>query len=296
MRAATRRPARSPARGALVLAPLLLALLAPGCAQPSGPPNESASSGGGTEATSSAPPSAEAASADACATFWGDPTYATPLSRDVLDRAATAAANGPDDPAFYAMTGDDIDAGFAHADSGTRDAAQPLAAWMREQPRRGQDADMDAFVSSWRDLAAACAPHSAAATWASGAGETGTKPSALVCADIVDTPSTLTVFANANVLTSNLFKLVGRAPRTVPADRMAEVRAADQLLTEEIGAAEPGAVRDSLEDVRAPLRDALKGDLHSDGLQGPLDRLADACTDADYFVPPSGEGDDEGLA
>lgn len=295
MKAPSHRPAHSPARGALVLASLLLALLAPGCA-PSGPPNESADTGAGTETTSPASPSADTVSADACATFWGDPTYVTPLSRDVLDRAATAAANGPDDPAFYAMTGDDIDADFAHADSGTRDAAQPLAAWMREQPQRGQDADMDAFVSSWRDLAAACAPHSAAATWASGAGETGTKPSALVCADIVDTPSTLTVFANANVLTSNLFKLVGRAPRTVPADRMDDVRAADQLLTEEIDAAEPGAVRDSLADVRGPLRDALNGDLHSGGLQGPLDQLADACTDADYFVPPSGEGDDEGLA
>ncbi|MGO2361562.1 MAG: hypothetical protein ACTH6N_10600 [Brachybacterium tyrofermentans] len=209
------------------------------------------------------PASADPALAEACAEFWGDPDYRSPQSRVVLDRAATAPQAGPSDPFFYAITGDDIDATFEQA---TGEAQDAVAAWTLE------------------------------------AGDDGTKPAALVCADVFDTPGTLTRFANANVLTSNMFKLVGRSPQTVPSDRMEDVQATDDLLAAEIAAVDDAGVRDALTAVRAPFQDALEGDTSSDGLQEPLEGLGAACNAAGYSSPDSGEIDngdpaaeDEGL-
>src|SRR5699024_3232859 len=137
--------------------------------------------------------------AGTCGEFWGDPEYTDPLSRVVLDRAATAQGSGGSDPYFYAMTGDDIDATFEGAPAGAQEAATGLADWFRSEPEQGEDADLAAFESAWDGLAAACADVSAAAVWTVEPGADGTKPATLVCADVFDTPGTLTHFANANV-------------------------------------------------------------------------------------------------
>ena len=108
-----------------------------------------------------------------------------------------------------------------------------------------------------------------------------------------DTPQTLTHFANANVLTSNMFQLVGRAPRTVPADRRDDVEATAQQLDAEIDAVDDDAVRAALAEVRAPFADALDGDLHSDGLQQPLEKLGAACGDAGYDAGTGPAGPDD---
>lgn len=238
----------------------------------------------------------------ACTTFWGDPDYADPLSRVVLDRAATAPEIGPSDPFFYAMTGDDVEAAFDGAPEGAVEAASGLAEWFRTQPEQGEELDAAAFTTAWEGVASACAPVSAAAAWALGPGEDGAKPAALACADVFDTPGTLNHFGNANVLTSNMFALVGRTPQQVPADRLEDVQATADLLAAEITAVDDDAVRAALEQVRTPFQDALDGDLWSDGLQDPLVALDTACGAAGYSTPGIGQdtdggdaGEDEGL-
>lgn len=254
-----------------------------------------------TQSTQAAPE--DPALEGACTAFWGDPEYTAPLSRDVLDRAGTVPQAGPSDPFFYAMTGDDVDAAFEGAGEDARAAATQLSDWFRTQPERGEDADGDAFVSAWEGVAGACADVSPAASWALEQGEPGTKPSALVCADIFDTPGTLTHFGNANVLTSNMFKLVGLSGQQVPQDRMDDVQATADLLAEEIDAADDEAVRAALKEIRAPFQEALDGDTSSPGLRDPLADLGAACTDVGYQAPDmaeheqqeQGEGDDGGL-
>ncbi|WP_231881019.1 hypothetical protein [Brachybacterium sp. sponge] len=272
-------------RAALPGAALVLAL--GGCAT-EGPGEE-------PEAPSAASEEADAdpALTAACTGFWGDPEYARPLSREVLDRAGSAPEVGPSDPGFYAMTGDDVEDLFADAPEGARAAATELADWFRTQPERGAEADRDTFADAFEGVAAACQDVSAAALWAAGGGEAGTKPAALVCADVFDTPGTLTHFANSNVLTSNMFKLVGLSPREVPSDRTDDLRATAELLDAQITVVDDDAVRTALEQVRAPFADALDGDTWSDGLQDPLDQLSTACAAQGYHAPaPAEEGGD----
>src|SRR5699024_2685377 len=239
--------------------------------------------------------SADPALVSACTSFWGDPDYTDPLSRTVLDRAGTAPQAGPSDPFFYEMTGDDIDTDFESAPSGAQEAASSLSDWFRTQPERGADADLEAFAAAWEGVAGACAEVSVAASWTLAPGEAGTKPAALVCADVFDTPGTLTHFANANVLTSNMFKLVGLSPREVPADRQQDVRDTADLLSAEIAAVDDDEVRAALDQVRAPFLDALEGDTWSDGLRDPLTELGTACEAVGYSSPEIGEDGDGGL-
>ena len=247
------------------------------------------------EAPSVAPEeaSADPALAAACTGFWGDPDYAGPLSREVLDRAGSAPEVGPSDPGFYAMTGDDVEDLFADAPEGARAAAAELADWFRTQPERGAESDREAFADAFEGVAAGCQDVSVAALWVAGGGEAGAKPAALVCADVFDTPGTLTHFANSNVLTSNMFKLVGLSPRKVPSGRTDDLRATAELLDAQITAVDDDAVRTALEQVRAPFVDALDGDTWSDGLQDPLDQLSTACAEQGYHAPaPAEEGGD----
>ncbi|MBP2382115.1 hypothetical protein [Brachybacterium sacelli] len=280
----TRR--RAHGAGALLGATLLLA----GCtATGGGDPEESAAAAPeATEKATSAPPELAAA----CQEFWGDPDYTAPLSRVVLDRAATAPEAGPSDPFFYAMTGDDIEAAFEGAPESALAAASDLADWFRSEPELGTDADLEAFATAWDGVAESCAGSSVAASWVLGPGEDGTKPAALTCADVFDTPGTLSHFANANVLTSNMFKLVGLSPRTVPTDRMEDVQKTADLLSAEIAAVDDDAVREALTHVRAPFQDALDGDTTSDGLRDPLTELGTACDAAGYSSPELGELDE----
>lgn len=236
-------------------------------------------------ATAPTGPTADPALAGACAAFWGDPDYAAPLSRDVLDRAATAPEAGPADPGFYALTAEDLEALAADAPTVLAGPLGTLADWFRTEPERGEDLDGAAFREAWADVAEPCAALSPAAAWALGPGPDGSKPAALVCADVFDTPGTLTVFANANVLTSNLFSLVGLSPQQVPADREQELRGSEELLSAQIAAVDDPAVAAALEEVRAPVQDALDGDLDSPGLRDPLTALGSACADAGYAAP-----------
>ncbi|MCS6712318.1 hypothetical protein JSY14_09910 [Brachybacterium sp. EF45031] len=272
----------------------------PGAQDPAAAPTDPARSETSAAPSGSAAPSAavDPATREACAELWGDPDYRAPLTRDILDRAATARENGPDDPMFYAMTGDDIEAAVASAPPALQQAAAPLATWMREQPQRGAAADMDAFDAAYAQLADACAPASPAAQWAAAPGADATKPATLVCADVFDTPLTRTDLRSANVLTSELFQLVGRSPRTVPDGREDQLRVVDTVLTEEIRAVDDDAVRKALLDIRTPVADALGGDLDSPGIAAPLEDLTAACTAAGYATgsgqEPSG-GDEGGL-
>lgn len=266
----------------------MTALLA-GCTVGGADPERSApaagSDAGGSPSAAAADPELEAT----CTAFWGDPDYTAPLSRVVLDRAATAPEAGPSDPFFYSMTGDDIETAFERAPEDVRARASTLADWFRTEPEQGQEADRDGFRDAWGSLADGCQDVSAAALWAADAGGEGTKPAPLVCADVFDTPGTLTHFANANVLTSNMFKLVGRTAQQVPADRGEDVQATADLLAAEIAAVDDEAVRAALEQVRAPFQDALDGETWSEGLQDPLTELGAACEAAGYAETASGE-------
>ena len=237
----------------------------------------------------------EAALSAACTTFWGDPEYADPLSRTVLAHAASAPEIGPSDPDFFTLTADDIETAFEASPDSAQESAGELADWFRTEPTRGAEADRDAFRSAWEGLAGSCQEVSAAAQWAVAPGEDGTKPAALVCADVFDTPGTLTHFANANVLTSNMFKLVGLYPRTVPADRGQDVQDTAELLAAEIAAVDDDAVRSGLEQVRAPFLDALEGETWSEGLSGPLAELGTACEAVGYSSPGAGEIDNDAV-
>lgn len=250
-----------------------------------------ADTGAGT--TTSPAASADPALAAACGEFWGDPDYTAPLSRVVLDRAATAPEAGPSDPFFYAMAGDDVDAAFADAPESARTAATDLAEWFRMQPERGQDADLESFRTAWQGLATQCAAVSPAASFAAQPEQDTAKPAALVCADVYDTPGTLTHFRNANVLTSNMFKLVGLGAQQVPEDRREDVQATSDLLGREIARVDDDGVRTALEQVQAPFQQALEGDMWSEGLREPLAELGAACDAAGYSAPETGEIDDD---
>ena len=266
------------------------ALLLSGCAIVGGDSGETPAGAGAASTSATASGDApDPALAEACTAFWGDPDYTDPLSREVLDRAATAPASGPTDPAFYAAVGDDVDALFDSAPEPAARAAGTLAAWFRTEPEQGDAANLEAFRSSWEGLAGSCEPVSVAASWASAPGASGTKPAALVCAEVFDTPGTLTHFANANVLTSNMFKLVGLSAREVPGERMEDVRATAELLSAEIDAVDDDHVSAALEEIREPFTDALDGDTSSAGLQAPLDELSAACTAVGYSSPEIGE-------
>ncbi len=234
--------------------------------------------------------------------FFGDPDYKAPPSRVALDRAATAPKAGPDDPLFYAMAGDDVETAFQGASPEVSEAASGVAQWLRTEPEKGKKADMKAFRTQWTALATACAPASAAAAWTAKPGKNGTKPAALVCSDIADTPSTLNHFANANVLTSNMFYLVGRVPQTVPSARMDDVAATEKLLTQEAAWVDDDGVREAIGQIKKPFTDALAGDTYSPGLQKPLEVFGEACTRAGYPIggfsegdPGQGSGEDGGL-
>lgn len=277
----------SRARGTLI-ALVSATLVLGGCTGGTGDPEQTAPAV--DTATATEPP--DPALAASCGEFWGDPDYAAPLSRVVLDRAGTAAQAGPSDPFFYAMTGDEIDAAFEDAPDGAVTAAATLSEWFRTQPEAGTDADLRDFRTAWQQVAGACAEVSAAAAWTVEPGSDGTKPATLVCADVFDTPGTLTHFANANVLTSNMFKLVGLSPRAVPADRREDVQATADLLSAQIDAVDDAEVGAALQAVRAPFAAALDGDTWSEGLRGPLTELEAACDTAGYALPEPGEIDD----
>ncbi|WP_245822632.1 hypothetical protein [Brachybacterium avium] len=237
----------------------------------------------------------DASLSGACTAFWGDPEYVDPLSRTALAHAASAAEVGPSDPDFYAVTGDAIETAFEEAPAPAQETAGVLAEWFRTEPARGADADRDAFRSAWEGLAGSCQEISTAARWAVAPGEDGTKPASLVCADVFDTPGTLTHFANANVLTSNMFKLVGLYPRAVPAGREQDVQDTADLLTAEIAAVDDGTVRAALEEVRTPFLEVLEGDTWSEGLSEPLAELGTACEAVGYASPGVGEIDSEAV-
>ncbi|WP_227873062.1 hypothetical protein [Brachybacterium ginsengisoli] len=282
---------RAAGRSAAIL--LGLSLLLAGCTGAgTGSEQPPSDAGGGTASAATQEPQADPALQAACTTFWGDPDYVDPLSRTVLARAASAAEAGPDDPDFFALMGDDIEGAFEGAPSAAQQSAETLAQWFRTEPERGADADLEAFRTAWHGVAGDCREVSPAALWALAPGEDGTKPAALVCADVFDTPGTLTHFANANVLTSNMFKLVGLQPREVPVDRQEDVQDTADLLAVEINAVDDDAVGAALEQVRAPFADALAGDIRSEGLSGPLTELGTACEAAGYSSPDAGEIDD----
>lgn len=286
------------ARRATALAAAVLSLAVLASCSPVAPGGPSGSPETTDAPTAEAQETLEPAAQQACVAFWGDPDYQAPVSRDVLDRAATAQENGASDPLFYAFTGDDVEAAFEQAPTELQEKAAPVAEWFRTDAASGEDADLDSLHSAMEDLAEGCAPVSPAAAWFVAPGEDGTKPAALTCADVFDTPGTFTVFENANVLTSNMFKLVGRTAQTVPEDRMDDVRATQDLLDAQIAAVDDDGVRDALEEVRAPLDDAVDGDLSSPGLQEPLEDLGAACGEVGYdagFGESAPSDDGEGL-
>lgn len=245
------------------------------------------SDGGSSAASPSSPAeNIDPAVALACETFWGDPDYGNRLIRDVLDRAATATTDGTGDPYFYSLAADDITETFANTPDEARAVADALAGWFRDQAPQGATADTAKPLID--DVASLCAPSSPGATWFLQAdGAAGTKPAALVCADIFDTPNTYYAFGNSNVLTSNMFRLVGLGPAWIPTERMGDVEWTRDFLATQGSLADDPAVAAAIAEVQAPLDDALAGNQNSPGVGRQLESLGQACGNAGYRAPYS---------
>lgn len=290
-RSLVRRPAPH------VAAALGAALLVAGCASPttSGPGTE----GAATTAASAATEAADPATAHACRTFFGDPDYLAPQSFEVLAMAASVREVGAEDPAFFASVSGTIDQTFAESSPAVHEAGSALATWFVDESAKGAQADAEAFAASYASLASACAPTSVAAAWHVEPGAEGTKPAALVCAEIAVQPQTLSHFHNANTLTSNMFDLVGLAPRQVRQADIEQITATNALLEAQRVAVDDNGVRAAIAEVQRPFQEAIDGDLASPGLRDPLGTLGVACDAAGYSgavdVPAhgeSGEGDE----
>lgn len=211
--------------------------------------------------------------------------------------AASVRQVGAEDPAFFTSVSGTIEQTFAEASPEVREAASGLGSWFTAESAKGEGADLEAFAAAYAGVASACAPTSVAAAWHVEPGADGTKPAALVCAEIAVQPQTLSHFHNANTLTSNMFDLVGLAPRQVrPAD-IEQITATNALLETQRVAVDDDGVRVAIAEVQRPFQEAIDGDLASPGLRDPLGTLGVACDAAGYSgavdVPAHGESDED---
>lgn len=264
-----------------------------GAARPSAP---SASTTQATEQTTDA---VGPATEYECQQFFGDPDFAAPAANDILAMGASSLTQGASDPEFFAGTADTVTQAFAESESASvKNAAEDLAEWFRSEPAKGENANLDSLESAYRELAKQCAPASVGAAWESGElNEDGTKPATLVCSQITIQPQTFTHYRNPNVLTSNMFYIVGLYPRTVVPEDLETVKNTLAQLEEQARLVDDDAVREALIEVEQPFRDALDGDMNSPGLREPLTKFGQACDAAGFpgaVELSSGEGNEPG--
>lgn len=273
-------PVRALIRGGALAAGVVL--VAAGC--------QGGSFGQGTPSTSSTQPSASAeqeldpATEHACHQFFGDPDFAAPAGNEVLAMGANALEEGDSDPEFFASAGQNVKDSFAESQNpSVQEKAAAVAEWFEREPARGADADLDALKGAYHDLAASCAPASVGAAWESGQkSDEGTKPAALVCSHMAIQPQTFTHFRNSNVLTSNMFKLVGLSPRTVKKSDMDAVEQTNALLEEQKRLVDDEGVRSAVAELQTPFQNAMNGDRQSPGLREPLTEFGKACDAAGF--------------
>lgn len=240
---------------------------------------------------SAAPATSSAQQADmgpateyACQQFFGDPDFSAPAANEILAMGANALEEGARDPEFFASNAQSVNEVFAEAESSAvKEAAAGVAQWFTSEPAKGEKADLDALEASYRSLANECAPVSVGAAWESGTrSEAGTKPAALVCSHMAIQPQTFTHFRNSNVLTSNMFKLVGLGPKNVEKKNLDRVEQTNALLEEQKKLVDDPAVRDAIGALQKPFQDALDGDRESSGLKKPLVEFGQACDAAGF--------------
>lgn len=277
----------------LAASTLALLCLAAGCTSPAAPQGQQTSA----PTTTVPAPTLNAATTHACTAFFGDPDYSAPGVDGVLAAGASALEIGGTNQMLFDQAAEDVRTTFAQSSPGVRAAADGVVTWLATEPAKGKDANVSALKKDLEDLATQCAPASTGATWMSptAAKKDGTKPAALVCADIAARPQLLTHFGNGNVMTSNMFRLVGLSPRTVKKKDMEAVSATLELLRAERKAVDDPGVAKALDGIAKPFADAEAGERNSAGLRAPLAEFGAACDAAGYggaVDVPSDEQDD----
>lgn len=219
-----------------------------------------------------------------CQTFFGDDVnYQYSLSIDVLANAGSAKYDNIQDPDLFDITAESMEELFVKTK--IEEQSDELVSWLKNEAIKGKDTDLTAFESAFVNVAAECSDYSVAAEWIAfdKTDEEGTKPAVLVCSEIFNTPMTLKVYYNQNVLTSNMFKDAGLHPRDMSNTDKEQLERTRDYLTEQAELVDNEAVREGLLNIRKPYDNALdNGNYWSDGLDTLLDPLEDACIASGY--------------
>ena len=259
-----------------VVGTALGALLLAGCSSPRGA-SPAPSAGSGAASTTASATAPDSASAQACTAFYGDPEYRSGAARDVLVSLGATSVGAPDDPTLLGMTADDVDSTFDKAGGRIGESGRALAEVLRKAGAAGGTLDADGAQRAWKAVATACAPASVAAAFAAGVAAPHSKPAALSCSAIVDTPQSLTALRSPNVLSAQaLDAAAGKGPR----QRRVDV---SSLLATEVDAAKDPAVKSAI----GALRSAVDATSYADATKA-LGTLGEACTWAGYPIDGTG--------
>lgn len=219
-----------------------------------------------------------------CQSFFGDDNnYQYSLSIDVLANAGSAKYDNIKDPALFEYTTESIDELFINTK--IEEQSDKLVNWLQNEAIKGNEADLTLFESAFVNVAADCSEYSTAADWIAfdKSDEKGTKPAALVCSEIFNTPMTLKVYFNQNVLTSNMFKDAGLYPRDMSNADSGQLERTRSYLSEQSELVDDPEVKEGLLNIRKPYDNALdNGNYWSEGLKELIVPLEDACIASGY--------------
>lgn len=237
------------------------------------------------------------AALDACTTYYGDPSYLSPVSNAIKLKLASQATLAQNSPDYVAQTNDELAVIFGDTKDQVREAAKALGEWFQENSSNPA-ADIQEAKTLIDSLALACAPYSVAAAWESSVNnEAGTKPAALVCQEIVNEPQIFKVSANGDVLASNLVIQAGLGPAWMNAAKHDLYQQLYDQLEEMKVAVDDEAVRSSIAELQEPFSNALAGNYESSGVANKLNTLSDNCQAAGFGgaieIDPAAESSDE---
>lgn len=220
---------------------------------------ESAAAGAPSASPSAAPDPADERLLATCSSFFEDPDYSASLFFEVQ---ASADGEASDLDRDVAQRVRDLDPDLDVLDTVARGA-------VGEVPGE----DLNAALTSLADMCGAAGNETA--QHAMGTDTPKTKPASMVCADVLSRPQTLGAFGNANVVPSNLFKVVGLGPAWVGDLDLAGAVHAE--LSSQMDASADPHLSELIGGIRQPLDDALNGDRNSPGIRQPLDELTAYC-------------------
>lgn len=272
----TRTLRRTTATTAAALSSLLLIAACTGPGGQAQKPAEQQSPSASSTATE------DPATKAACLDFFGDPDYLSPKAYEILGLAGSVAESTDGDTQFFASGADTLRTVFQDADDSVRTDVEPLMAWFQDEAPKGSKADMGAFADAYRGVAAACSGYSQAAAFDADPANSGKKPAKLVCSELSTKPQTLGVFGTANVLPSEMFRVVGLSPRTVSADDMDTVKRVNDYLEQQKRAVDDEGVAAAIGEIQKPFTAALDGDMDSPGLRDAMDQFGSACSSAGF--------------